>query len=206
MVSYLDLFLLLPIGLAIWRGWKNGFVMEIFSALALFVGLYAGVHLSNWTAGVMRETFGMEGEHVPITSFVLVFILVCVGIFFLGKLITKNVSNGGAERWNQIGGSFFALTKTLLFLSIVFILFNIADARYSLLSAQQKQKSYLYEPIYHFGLTIIPALKESQFYEHLKNDHLAPVLKNTTESIEQKVEEKTDKKGEVKAKKTANTP
>jgi membrane protein required for colicin V production len=202
MISYLDLFLLLPIGLAIWRGWKNGFVMEIFSTLALFVGLYAGVHLSNWMANLMHETFGMEGDHVPITSFILVFALVCVAIFFLGKLITKNVSSGGAERWNQIGGAFFSLTKTILFLSMVFILFNIADSKFGLLSGQQKQKSYLYEPIYNFGLKIIPSFEESKFYRHLREGQMAPLQaielsKDDQESI-------NSEKKQSKKTKTAN--
>jgi membrane protein required for colicin V production len=207
MVSYLDLFLLLPIGLAIWRGWKNGFVMEIFSTLALFVGLYAGVHLSNWMANLMRDTFGMEGDHVPITSFILVFALVCVAIFFLGKLITKNVSNGGAERWNQIGGAFFSLTKTILFLSMVFILFNIADAKYGLLSNHQKQKSYLYGPIYNFGLKIIPSFEESTFYRHLRNGEMAPLQateKTNQEDQESKTNEKNEVKRDSKKTKTAN--
>lgn len=202
MVSYLDLFLLIPIALAIWRGWKNGFVMEIFSALALFVGLYASVRLSDWMAGIMRNTMGIEGDHVPITSFVLVFVLVCIGIFFLGKLITKHVSNGGAERWNQIGGAFFALTKTLLFLSIVFILFNIADSKYNVLSEQQKQKSYLYEPIYNFGLNIIPSMKESHFYQHLRNGQMAPLFDQSLSPTLHK----TDPEARSGKKKTAQQP
>ncbi len=205
MVSYLDLFLLIPIGLAIWRGWKNGFVMEIFSALALFVGLYAAVRLSDWMAGMLRDGADMKGDHVPITSFIIVFLLVCVGIFFLGKLITKHVSNGGAERWNQIGGAFFALTKTILFLSVVFIIFNIADAKYKILSEQQKTKSYLYEPIYNFGLHIIPSLEESAFYRHLRNDELAPVFTGPSE-IDKEVKEIAPGPKEVKKKKdTAQT-
>jgi len=113
MVSYLDLFLLIPIGLAIWRGWRNGFVMEVFSMLALFVGLYAGVHLSDWMANFLRTKFDMSSESLPIVSFVVVLVLVFVGLYFMGKLITQTVSAGGAERWNQVGGAFFSLTKTL---------------------------------------------------------------------------------------------
>lgn len=203
MVSYLDLFLLIPIGLAIWRGWKNGFVMEIFSALALFVGLYAAVRLSDWMAGMLRESTDMEGDHVPITSFIVVFLIVCVGIFFLGKLITKHVSNGGAERWNQIGGAFFALTKTILFLSVVFILFNIADAKYHILSDQQKNKSYLYQPIYNFGVNVIPTLEESSFYRQLRSDQLAPVLPTPAESTPEQAPKKSEPAHIKKKKDTA---
>jgi len=175
MVSYLDLILLIPIGLAIWKGWKNGFVMEVFSMLALFVGIYAGIHLSDWTASLLRDKMDMQSENLPIISFVIVFILVLVGLFFLGKLITKSVSAGGAERWNQIGGAFFSLTKTLLFLSVVFVLFNALDRKYSWLPNQQKDKSYFYEPIYNFSLFLLPSVENSDFYKKLEEQNLAPI-------------------------------
>lgn len=189
MVSYLDLILLIPIGLAIWKGWKNGFVMEVFSMLALFVGIYAGIHLSDWTASFLREKMDMQSENLPIISFVIVFLLVLVGLFFLGKLITKSVSAGGAEKWNQIGGAFFSLTKTLLFLSVVFVLFNALDRKYSWLPNQQKDKSYFYEPIYNFSLFLLPSVENSDFYKKLEEQHLAPI---------EVVEEKRTEKKEIK--------
>lgn len=176
MVSYLDLVLLIPIGLAIWRGWRNGFVMEVFSMLALFVGLYAGVHLSDWMANFLRTKFDMNSESLPIMSFVVVLVLVFVGLFFLGKLITKTVSAGGAERWNQIGGAFFSLTKTLLFLSTLFVLFNALDRKYGWLPDKQKQHSYFYEPIYNFSLFLLPSMEESEFYQNLQAKDLAPII------------------------------
>lgn len=175
MVSYLDLFLLLPIGFAIWRGWKNGFVMEVFSMLSLFVGIYAGVHLSDAMASFLKNKMEVQSEYLPIISFVVVFLLVLIGLFFLGKLITKSVSAGGAEKWNQMGGAFFSLTKALLFLSITFVLFNAVDRRYSWLPKEQKDKSYFYEPIYNFSLFLLPAIENSDFYKTLEEKNLAPI-------------------------------
>ena len=179
MVSYLDLLLLIPIGFAIWRGWKNGFVMEVFSLLALFVGLYAGIHLSDWAAHVLRDTFGMKSDNLPIISFVVVLVLVMVGLFFLGRLISKNVSQGGAERWNQIGGSVFSVAKTLLILSISFVLLNALDRKVGFLPDKQKQHSYFYAPIYHFSLALLPAVEESDFYKKLEEKELAPIVVGT---------------------------
>jgi membrane protein required for colicin V production len=175
MVSYLDLILLIPIGLAIWKGWKNGFVMEVFSMLALFAGIYAGVHLSDWMAAFLHDKMDVKSENLPIISFVVVFLLVLVGLYFLGKLITKTVSAGGAERWNQVGGAFFSLTKTLLFLSIVFVLFNALDRKYSWLPDQQREKSYFYRPIYNFSLFLLPAVENSDFFRKLEEKNLAPI-------------------------------
>ncbi len=175
MVSYLDLILLIPIGLAIWKGWKNGFVMEVFSMLALFAGIYAGVNFSDWMASFLKDKMEVQSENLPIISFVVVFLLVLVGLFFLGKLITKTVSAGGAEKWNQFGGAFFSLTKTLLFLSVCFVLFNALDRKYNWLPNQQKEKSYFYEPIYNFSLFLLPAVENSDFYKKLEEKKLAPI-------------------------------
>lgn len=175
MVSYLDLILLIPIGWALWRGWKNGFVMEVFSLLSLFTGLYAGIHLSNWAATFLREKMEVKAEYLPVTCFIIIFLVVMIGLYFLGKLITKSVSAGGGERWNQLGGAFFSLSKTLLFLSMIFILFNMADAKYGILPQQQKEKSYFYTPIYNFALVVLPAMEDSQFYKKLEQEKMAPV-------------------------------
>lgn len=180
MVSYLDLILLIPIGWALWRGWKNGFVMEVFSMLSLFVGLYAGIHLSNWASDFLRTKMDVKSSYLPITCFITIFLVVIIGLYFLGKLITKSVKAGGAERWNQVGGAFFSLTKTILFLSVSFILFNMADARYSILPQEQKQKSYFYEPIYNFSLFVLPAMEESDFYKKLEQEKMAPVMASST--------------------------
>ena len=175
MVSYLDIFLLIPIGFAIWRGWKNGFVIEVFSLLSIFVGIYLGIHLSDWTSSVLREKFDVQSSNLPIISFLLILILVIVGLFFLGRLITKSVKAGGAETWNKVGGAFFSLTKFILSLSVMFILFNSLDAKYDLMSEEQKKKSYLYEPIYNFSLVILPAFEESEFFQKLKAEEMAPL-------------------------------
>jgi membrane protein required for colicin V production len=175
MVSYLDLILLIPIGWAIWKGWQNGFVIEVFSALSIFVGIYLGIHLSDWMSAFLREKFDIQSDNLPIISFLVILILVVVGLFFLSRLITKSVKAGGGETWNKVGGAVFSLTKFLLTLSVLFILFNSLDAKYDLMSEEQKKKSYFYEPIYNFSLVLLPAFEESEFYKKLKQEHLAPV-------------------------------
>ncbi len=187
MVSYFDLILLIPFGLAIWRGWKNGLVMEIFSTLALFAGLYAGIYFSDWMADILRDKMDVQAKNLPIVSFITVFVLVLVGLFFLGKMITKSVSAGGAERWNQVGGSVLSLTKTVLYLSVFFVFFHAFDSKYKLLPDAQREKSFFYEPVYNFSLFLLPAMEESDFYKRLKSEGMAiedePVLQTKASSL-----------------------
>ncbi len=170
MVSYFDLILVIPFGLALWRGWKNGLVMEVFSALALFAGLYAAIHFSDWMAEILRDKLDITSKNLPIISFATVFILTMIGLFFLGKVITRSVKSSGAERWNQIGGSLFSLARTVLVLSVFFTFFRSMDQRYHILPKEQREKSIFYEPVYQFSLWLIPAIKDSSYYRQLQQE------------------------------------
>lgn len=169
MVSYIDIVLVIILALAGWRGWKNGFVMELFSLLAIFVGIYAGLRLSDWFTNMLRDHMDVNTPYMPLLSFVSIMVLVIIGLWFLAKLITKTVKAGGAEKWNQIGGVVFALAKTVLSLSVVFLVFHSLDSRAGIIPDEQKQKSYLYQPIYDFSLFVLPSIKESEFYQQIKN-------------------------------------
>jgi membrane protein required for colicin V production len=167
MVSYIDILIVIILLLAIWRGWKNGFVMELFSMLAIFVGIYAGIHLSDWFTVFMRDKMDTTTPYMPIISFVSVMILVIIGIYLLGKLLTKTLKAGGAETWNQIGGAFFSLSKTILTLSVLFIVFHSFDQKTGLIPQDQKDKSIFYSPIYKFSMVVLPSMKESELYKRI---------------------------------------
>jgi len=52
-MNYLDIILVLPLIIGAWRGFKKGFIIELFTLLALLVGLYAGIHFSDFVAGLL---------------------------------------------------------------------------------------------------------------------------------------------------------
>ena len=60
-------------------------------------------------------------------------------------------------------------------MSVLFIFFNMLDARYKILPEEQKAKSYFYEPIYNFSLVLLPAFEESDFYKKLVEKEMAPI-------------------------------
>lgn len=135
--------------------------------LAIFVGIYAGIHLSDWFTVFMRDKMDTTTPYMPIISFVSVMILVIIGIYLLGKLLTKTLKAGGAETWNQIGGAFFSLSKTILTLSVLFIVFHAFDQKTGLIPQDQKDKSIFYSPIYKFSMVVLPSMKESELYKRI---------------------------------------
>ena len=157
MVSYLDIILVLILVWALWRGWMNGFVSELFSFLAFFVGIYASVYLSASVAEMMGVSDGSIGSRVA--AFLVIFIVVVIGMYFLGRLISKNIKGSG-EKWNKALGATFSLAKYLLGTSSLFVMLHALDDKFHIIPQSQKDASIVYEPVNDFSKTIIPAIED----------------------------------------------
>ena len=147
---------------ALWRGWMNGFVSELFSFLAFFVGIYAAVYLSETVAKMIGATDGSVSTRVAV--FLGIFLVVVIGMFFLGKLISKNIKGSG-EKWNKALGATFSLAKYLLGTSSLFVMLHALDDKFHMIPQSQKDASIVYEPVNNFSKTIIPAIED--FDTHL---------------------------------------
>lgn len=163
---YIDIAISLLLIFAVYRGWKNGFVMELFSFLSIFVGIYVAIHFSDALTVYLREHQEIDAQYLPAISFIGLLIAVIFALYFLGKLLTATLKAGGAETINKIAGAVFALGKTILTLSIFFILFHSFDTKANILSEKQKEASKLYPYVYNFSLKVLPSLKESEFYQY----------------------------------------
>ena len=53
-MNFLDFIFIALFLFAAWKGFKRGFVIELFTFLALFLGLYAGIHFSNFVSIFLR--------------------------------------------------------------------------------------------------------------------------------------------------------
>jgi len=153
--------------------------MELFSILALFAGIYLAVRCSNFLTHWLRDTMQVKSEYLPIIVFILIFVLVLVGLWLLGKKISENVNEASGEKLNKAGGSIFCLSRMVLFLSIIFILLNAVDERYNILPKEQKTNSLLFAPIYKFSMAILPVVENSEFYRKLKEKGLDDAILNT---------------------------
>ena len=82
-MNYLDILLVLPLIIGAWRGFKKGLIIELFTLLALLVGIYAGIHFSDFVAGILKNNLGMTSEYVPVIAFTITFLGVGAGVYFL---------------------------------------------------------------------------------------------------------------------------
>ena len=166
-MNSIDILLLIPLIYGAWKGFKHGLIIEVFTLLALFVGIYVGIHFSDFTARLLREYLRLNSKFLPIIAFTITFLAVGAMVFFLGKTIEKLIKITALTPVNKFAGVFFSLLKYVYMLSTLLVIVESYDEKLTFFPVKVKQDSILYTPILKVSTTTFPSLKESAIF--LKN-------------------------------------
>jgi membrane protein required for colicin V production len=181
-MNFIDILLIIPIGYAMYKGFKNGFIIELFTLLAILVGIYVGIHFSDFIAAWMKETFEWDSPYLPVVAFTITFLGVGAMIYFGGKMVEKMVKAVALGPVNKAFGIVFALLKMLYILSVVLVLIESYDEKGDFFPEKTKESSLLYEPVRDISIKTVPALSESTIF--MKNA-LKPETDSTGLTIDQ---------------------
>lgn len=163
-MNFIDILFLIPIGYGVYKGFKNGFIIEICTLLALLVGIYAGIHFSDGTAKLLKTSWNIHSEYLPVISFTLTFLVVGAIVFFGGKMLEKVVDVAHLTPLNKFLGVLFGLIKVIYLLSVFTVLLESYDEKGDFIKEETKTDSMLYEPVKNISLTTIPRIKESTIF------------------------------------------
>lgn len=163
-MNFIDILFLIPIGYAVYKGFKNGFIIEVCTLLALLVGIYAGIHFSDGTANLLKNSWNIHSEYLPVIAFTITFLGVGALVFFGGKMLEKVVDIANLTPLNKFLGILFALIKIFYLLSVFIVLLESYDEKGDFIKEETKQDSLLYEPVKNLSLTTIPRIKESTIF------------------------------------------
>ena len=87
----LDLLLLLPLAVGVFKGYRHGLVLEVVSLLAFVLGVVGGLSLLSTAIPVVRGYVGELFGLLPLVAFLLVLVLIMWGVHLLGNLVRKAV-------------------------------------------------------------------------------------------------------------------
>lgn len=158
-MNWLDVVLIIPMLWFTYKGFRNGFVVELASLAALVLGIFVALHFSYYTAGLLREYFDISEKYNYILSFAITFFLVAILVFLAGKIIHKLVNIIALGFLNRLAGALFGLLKTVLVLSVIIYFLNGFDTGSSLIKPEIKEDSHLYNPIKSIVPLLIPKLR-----------------------------------------------
>lgn len=169
-MNYLDILLFIPLIFGAWRGFKKGFIIELFTLLALLVGIYAGIHFSDFMAEILKENLGLTTKYLPAIAFTITFLGVGAMVFFGGKVLEKMIKVVALGPINKAAGALFGLLKMLFVVSAVLAILESIDEKNDFIPQDLKEKSLLYNPVKATAMGAIPALKESSLFNKIHLD------------------------------------
>jgi membrane protein required for colicin V production len=162
-MNWIDLVIIIILGFALIRGFTEGFVKEAASLVALILGIWGAIRFSDFTAMKLYEWFDMTGQYVGIIAFLVTFGVIVVLINFVGILVDKIVDAVALTFLNRLLGIVFGLFKSVLILSVFFVILNAIDARRPFLPKEKIEGSRLYNPISDIAPALFPIIGEGDF-------------------------------------------
>ena len=166
MIDIIFIFLVL---LAIFKGYRQGFIVAIFSVIALMVGLAAAMKLSVVAAAYLEGSTNISARWLPVISFTLVFLAVVILIRFASALVQKAAEAVMLGWLNRLAG-------IALYLAVYIIVFSVAifyADKIHLLSPAALASSTTYPYIRPCGPAVIDSI-----------GYVLPVFKNMFHELE----------------------
>lgn len=160
-LDYIILLCFLP---AIIGGIQRGFIAQAISLISLILGVWLAFHFSDLaTEWLSQYLTGVSETVLSIVGFVVVFCIVAVLLFLVGKIlrgVAKMVSLGWLD-WCL--GLVFAILKAALVIGIVIIFFDTLNLKFEFFSQDKLDESLLYGPLRDISYKVFPYLKALLF-------------------------------------------
>lgn len=139
---------------ALFKGYKNGLLVGIFSFAALFIGLAAAVKLSAWVAREAEQRMQWHSAWLPFLAFLAVLVSVIIMVRIAAKLIETAMQTLLVGWINTLGGIImYGLLYGTLF-SVVLFYFE----KLHIIGPNEITASHAYPYIHQMGPVAIDAL------------------------------------------------
>lgn len=139
-MNWIDIIVLIPLIWYAYKGLKNGFLMEIVSLAALFLGLFISYKFSDLVALWLTGTTLAK----PI-SFSLCFILTIVSVNLLGRILKHALKPVLSEFLDKGLGVLFGILKVVLVAGVLFYFIDSVDKKEIFIKHEVKEDSVAYK-------------------------------------------------------------
>ncbi|KRB54057.1 CvpA family protein [Flavobacterium sp. Root186] len=165
-MSFFDIIVVALLVYSLYKGIKNGLFVEVASFISLLLGIYLAIKFSSLMSSMISKHVSWNPTNIQITAFVLTFIVVVIGVYFLAKILT-GIADFAMLGWmNKLGGGFFRILKTILILSIFIALFEKINFNNTFAKKETLDKSIFYNPVKKVAAFVYPSIEK--WYETFK--------------------------------------
>jgi membrane protein required for colicin V production len=155
-MSILDCFFLVLMG----AGLVFGFIKGAFRLLATLAGLVLGIYFARFfyqpVASLLEPVFHLSPKVALPLSFFILFVAVGLGLYVLGRMMTK-VSKAMALSWlNRLCGGGLGVLQVALVLGVLINLYSSAHRKVTGKEVTNAPGSLLYAPLKQLPDLVLP--------------------------------------------------
>ncbi len=166
-MNYIDIVVLALVGLAAFKGFRNGFVTELATIIGLVLGLYTAAKFSSFLARVLKDYF--KPSIVETVSFLIIFLTIIILVMILAKIVNGFIESLKIGFLNRLMGAIFGGVKALFVISVMFAVFNSFTGSYNFISEETKANSFCYKPVSKIAETVFPFLQFDYLEKEVSN-------------------------------------
>lgn len=117
----IDLLFLLTLALGLYKGFRKGLIVSLFSFIGLVIGLAAAFKCSALTGRYIQEQVAVPGPLLPSLSFLVTFLIAALLVRLVARMIEKSVQLVLLGWVNRIAGMLlYGLLYTTAFSFVLF--------------------------------------------------------------------------------------
>jgi len=150
----IDIIVAVIVIVAVFKGYRQGLIVALFSFIALIIGIAAAMKLSVVAAGYIGNAVKISDKWLPIISFAVVFLIIVLLVRLGAKFIQKTVELAMLGWVNRVGG---ILLYAGLYIIIFSVLLFYAD-QMNFIKPETKRQSVTYSYIQPWGPKLIEGL------------------------------------------------
>jgi membrane protein required for colicin V production len=159
-MNWLDIAICILLLIGFWKGYLNGFFVELTSLIALIAAIYGSIYFSNYAGDWLRDQFNWDEAYITIAGFIITFVVIIFVITYVGKLITKVVKTVQLSFINKLAGAAFGMAKLGFVASVLLMFINSAGGEFDLVPKNVKENSIIYPHIEPLAPSLLPKILE----------------------------------------------
>ena len=150
-MNVIDIILSIALSFGFIKGFSKGFIIEIASLGALFLGLLGALKFSDLVAELLKEFFDWNPKVIQTGSYLIVFIIIVYALSVLAKALTKIISKASLGLFNKFLGAFFGVLKWAILISVGLFFIGKLNTWVTIIDTKMIESSLLYQPITELG-------------------------------------------------------
>ncbi|MDA3840075.1 MAG: CvpA family protein [Patescibacteria group bacterium] len=124
-MHYIDIIVLVIMGIFTVIGFKRGFITEIFQIIGLFAAIALNTPISRLINNYAKDALDTHNELIGFLSGIISFTLIFLLFFVIGRILTKTTNIILTSLPNRIVGAFFGGIKGFMIATVVLLLVRL---------------------------------------------------------------------------------